>query len=93
LLLWPFVLLADVSDEYVSEWEVFSDAPWFVAGIMCLIVPFLSILFRNSWIMEDVSIPVVFLTSLVLYFFFGVWCFLSERVTNAPIPWQHNGRW
>lgn len=93
LLVWPFVLWVSATSDDASEYEALSDAPWFVFGMMCLVAPVLTFLCRGSPLMEDVSVREVFLVSFPLYIFLGLWCFFSERMTNAPIPWQCNGRW
>jgi hypothetical protein len=93
LLLWPFVLWILVDEEDPLDYEAFSNAPWFVAGVVCFLATPLAYLYRNTSLMEGVSIWGVFLVSFLLYIFIGLWCFFSDKVTNAPIPWQNNGRW
>ena len=93
LLIWPVALWVSVASEDASEYEVFSEAPWFVLGILCLVAPLLSLLYGKLSFMEGVSFWSVLSISVPLYIFFGIWCFFSDKVTNAPIPWQHNGRW
>lgn len=51
LLLWPFVLWILVDEEDPLDYEAFSNAPWFVAGVVCFLATPLAYLYRTplSW--------------------------------------------
>lgn len=91
LLIWPFIILKDVKNEYSSEREVFFGAQWFAVGMIFLVTPPIIAIIQKGETGD--GLVYFWIVSEFLYFVVGVVCFFSEKITNVRIPWQDNGRW
>lgn len=90
LLIWPFIVLLDVTSDYFGEWYVFR-AGIAVASSLALLGLALVALFVPLWpFPSSLANTIIFCFSVTGYLVIGVTFYFEHRQSGR---WQRNGPW